>query len=89
MYYYIDWGDEVFSGWQGPYASGEEVVLGHSWRESGAYSIIVRVKDTDNLWGPWGTLDVSMPRDKSTSNMLLQRILERFPLIQKLLLYKK
>jgi outer membrane protein assembly factor BamB len=84
VYFYIDWGDEVFSGWQGPYNSGEEVVFSHSWRESGAYSIIVRVKDTDNHWGPWGTLTVTIPRDKSTDNMLLLRILERFPLLERL-----
>jgi outer membrane protein assembly factor BamB len=86
VYFYIDWGDQVFSGWQGPYASGEEAVLGHSWRESGAYSIIVRVKDTDNLWGPWEILDVTIPRDKVTNNMLLLRILERLPLLEKLVL---
>jgi outer membrane protein assembly factor BamB len=88
VYFYVYWGDEVFSGWQGPYKSGEEVVFSHSWRESGAYSIIVRVKDIDNLWGPWGTLDVSMPRDKAlTNNMLLLRVLERFPLLQKLCVF--
>ena len=81
VYFYIDWGDQVYSGWQGPYASGEEVVLSHSWRESGAYSIIVRVKDTDNHWGPWGTLSVTIPRDKATNDILILRLLEKFPLL--------
>jgi outer membrane protein assembly factor BamB len=85
VYFFIDWGDQVFSDWQGPYSSGEEVVFSHSWRESGAYSIIVRVKDTDNHWGPWGELTVSMPRDKSTNNVLL-RILERFPMLREVVL---
>ena len=69
------------TGWIGPYSSGEEVALSHSWRESGAYTIRTKVKDTDNLWSPWGTFDVSMPRDKSTNNIILLRLLDRFPLL--------
>jgi outer membrane protein assembly factor BamB len=85
VYYFIDWGDQVYSGWQGPYASGEEVVFYHSWRESGGFTIRVKVKDSNDLWGPWGTYEVAMQRDKSTDNMLLLRILERFPLLHRLL----
>ena len=32
----------------------------------------------------WGTLIVTMPRDKATNYSLLFRLLERFPLLQRL-----
>jgi hypothetical protein len=51
----------------------------------GIYTIRARAKDTDNLWGPWGAFEVTIPRDKSTDNMLLLRILERFPLLKEVI----
>jgi len=87
IYYYVDWGDDMNTGWIGPYSSGEKVTLSHSWRENGAFTIRAKVKDTDNLWGPWGILDVTMPRNKATNNILLWRLVERFPLLQKLSIF--
>ena len=51
----------------------------------GYFKIRARAKDTDNLWGPWGELEVTMSRDKSTNNVLFWRLVERFPLLQKLI----
>ena len=81
VYYYVDWGDEMNTGWKGPYSSGEEIILSHSWRENGGFTIRVKVKDTENRWGPWGELQVTMPRDKATNNMLFWRLLEIYPLL--------
>jgi outer membrane protein assembly factor BamB len=89
VYYYIKWGDGSIKNWFGPYTSGEEVTVSHKWSKMDTYTIRARAKDTDNLWGPWGTFDVTIPRDKSTDNMLLLRVLERFPLLQKLILFIK
>jgi outer membrane protein assembly factor BamB len=86
VYYYVDWGDNTAKDWFGPFSSGEEVTLSHAWYLQGTYTIKARAKDTDNLWGPWGELEVTMPKNKATSNMLLLRILERFPLLQKIFL---
>jgi len=85
VYYYVDWGDWMYTGWQGPYASGEEITFSHSWRKSGGFTIRAKVKDTDNLWGPWGTFDVTIPRDKATDNILLLKLLEQFPLLKQIL----
>lgn len=80
MFYNIEWGDGEYEDWFGPYNSGEEVVVSHTWDEQGEYTIRTRAKDTDNLWGPWGYLEVSMPMNQhSYSFPLLQRLLERFP----------
>jgi len=80
VYYYIEWGDGEFEDWFGPYASGEEVVVSHSWNEQDTYTIRARAKDTDNLWGPWGELEVTMPVNQHIYSFpLIQRLLERFP----------
>ena len=65
--------------------SGEEVTVSHSCYYQGTYTIKARAKDTDNLWGPWGELTVTMPRDKIISNSPLIRFLERYPLLNLLL----
>jgi len=42
---WIDWGDGTNSGWQGPYASGEDMKMSHEWEEPGEYEIVAKVKD--------------------------------------------
>ena len=46
---------------------------------------VARAKDTDNLWGPWAVLQVTMPRNKATTYPLFLRFLERFPLLDRFL----
>jgi hypothetical protein len=68
VYYWILWGDDYPPmEWIGPYASGEEVIVKHTYKTKGTYKIKVRAKDTDNLWGPWGSLDVTMPLNQQTN----------------------
>jgi outer membrane protein assembly factor BamB len=78
--YFIDWGDGTTTDWLGPYNSGETLTLNHSWSKRGTYVINARAKDTENLWGPWGTLSVTMPCSYNLPFMnFLERVLERFP----------
>jgi len=85
VYYYIEWGDGKIEDWIGPYISGEEITLSHTWKDKGTYTIRARAKDTDNLWGPWSELEVTMPKNQQVSNMWFLRWLERFPILQMLL----
>jgi outer membrane protein assembly factor BamB len=85
VYYYVDWGDNTVEEWIGSYTSGEEITLSHTWHLQGIYTIKARAKDTDNLWGPWETLTVTIPRNKATYNLL--RLLEWFPLLQKISIF--
>jgi len=85
IYYYINWGDNTVKDWFGPFSSGEEIKVNHTYTKQGTYTIKSRAKDTNNLWGPWGELKVTMPRNKSTYNSLFLQFLEKFPLLTRLL----
>ena len=81
IYYYILWGDDTYTNWIGPFQSGEPVSVNHSWSERGTYTIQARARDTDNLWGTWGTLKVTMPKNNEIFNVhsILSWLFEWFP----------
>jgi len=85
IYYNVDWGDQSYTGWFGPFESGEIVTRNHSWYLARKYNIIVRAKDTEELLGPWGYFEVQMPRNKETSYSFFLQFLERFPLLREVL----
>ncbi len=58
---FVDWDDGSDSGWLGPYASGEEIAVSHSWSRRGDYTIRVQAKDSGGHESMWSTLPVSMP----------------------------
>jgi hypothetical protein len=62
VYYYINWGDGQLEEWIGPYASGEEVTLNHTFSEKGTYVMSVKARDMLSAESEWATLEVSMPR---------------------------
>ncbi len=62
VYYYIDWGDNSVEEWIGANASGEEVIVAHTWDEKGDYIIKVKAKDVYDAESEWTTLEVSMPK---------------------------
>jgi len=78
VYYYIDWGDGKNSGWIGPYSSGEEVNVSHTWSKIGGYFIRARAKDTNDLVGPWTEFPVTIPRSRLLYNILFLRFFEIF-----------
>jgi len=92
VYYYIEWGDGRIQDWIGPYISGELITVSHSWSDKGDYSIRARAKDTDNNWGPWGELEVTMPFSYNMPFLqfwmkLLERYPNAFPILRHLLGY--
>jgi len=64
IFYYIDWGDDSFEEWVGPFSSGEGIIVTHEWTEKGIYNIRAKAKNTYNLESSWGTLTVTMPRNQ-------------------------
>jgi len=51
--YYIDWGDDTTSRWIGPYASGEEIIVNHSWGYPGTYEIRAKARDIHEVDSNW------------------------------------
>jgi len=80
LYYFIDWGDGQSEDWVGPYASGEQVVIGHSWSKKGTYAIKAKAKDVYGFESDWGTLSVKMPTlFKIPVLWFWEKLLEQFP----------
>jgi hypothetical protein len=65
LYYFIDWGDGETEGWIGPFASGEEIVINHTWNKKGMYDLCVMVKDTNDAGSYWSQIEVSMSKVKT------------------------
>jgi|GEM_PF-1413240 len=75
VYYEIDWGDNSSLEVEGPYASGEEVTLTHTWDAQGTYYIRALAKDVHEAQSEWGTLKVVMPKYlHSPMAVLMERI---------------
>jgi len=78
--YYVDWGD-VCGGaeWHGPYQSGEEVTLAHTYYYQNSFIINTLAVDENGAESDWTYYEVTMPKNKMLYNPLLLRLLERFP----------
>ncbi len=79
VFYFVDWGDDQTDEWIGPYDSGEEVVVSHTWDEQGTFYIRVKARDGYDSESEWGELEVTMPRNRIVDNSFFFNFLERFP----------
>ncbi len=71
VHYYVDWGDDTNSGWIGPYNSGEETTINHTWSSRGTYVVKAKAKDTGDVESDWGRLTVTMPRRRVLNSPFL------------------
>ncbi|MCK4364638.1 MAG: PKD domain-containing protein, partial [Thermoplasmatales archaeon] len=58
VYYYIDWDDGQIEEWIGPYPSGEEITVSHTWTAADEYEIRSKAKDTYDAESEWSDLFV-------------------------------
>ena len=80
IYLLFDWGDGTYSGWLGPYTSGQTVTATNSWTSEGDYQIKVKAKDIHGVQSVWSDpLSVNMPRNRVIHLPFFEKILERFP----------
>jgi outer membrane protein assembly factor BamB len=77
--YYVTWGDGTNSGWIGPFTSGEEQTVSHTWDKKGTYTIQVKARDNYSAESDWGTLIVTMPFSYEPQYPFIQWLLEHFP----------
>jgi len=85
IWYYIDWGDNTYENWIGPYSSGEQVTISHTWYKQDTYTIQVRAKDPYNAESEWSELEITMPRNRAVYNTLFYYLFEKFPILARLL----
>jgi hypothetical protein len=85
LYYWILWGDGCPAiEWIGPYESGTLVTQTHTFTTAGTFTISSQAKDEYDEEGAWGTLDVTMPRNKVINQLFPMWILQHFPLVRAL-----
>ena len=88
VYYCIEWGDETDEICIGPYTSGEEVEVSHTWTADGEYEFKVKAKDIHDHSSDWASNVVNMPKQKSIikpANNLLLRFSNIFSFLKKLI----
>lgn len=53
IYYLVDWDDGTTTEWIGPYPSGENVTVSHTWDTAGTYYIRAMAKDSIGSESQW------------------------------------
>jgi hypothetical protein len=84
LHYTIKWGDGSSEDWFGPYNSGQEVKMTHSWKKEGTWVIEAKVKDIYGVESDWARFDISIPRTRQSLERLFKDFLQRFPSVSKL-----
>jgi pyrrolidone-carboxylate peptidase len=79
IYYIIDWGvdqEELY----GPFSSGENVTINHSWYTIGSYIIKLKSKDIFDSESDWTNLEVSMQKNKSifTNTIWIHKLIDLY-----------
>ena len=81
--FYIDWGDGS-EGWKDERASNVKCYYRHTWNEKGDYTIRAKAKDVLGEESDWAYLEIAMPYSHNPF-WWLDDLLDRFPLLQRLL----
>jgi len=64
VYYYIEWGDDTYEDWFGPFPSGAWQTKTHTWTEKGEFKIRAKAKDITGLESGWSEITINIPRNK-------------------------
>ena len=84
VYYYIVWGDGYKEIWKGPYDSGADANIAHTYDREGTYTIEAKAKDEYGAESDWGTFTVTMPRNKEILNSLFLWFIEQSSVLDRL-----
>ena len=88
VYYKVDWDDGEGTDWQGPYSSGESMVLDHAWATKGEYFIKAWAKDALGKESSQGWLKINVMKTRTRNIQLinlLARLLETRPILARIL----
>jgi hypothetical protein len=84
IWYYIEWGDGQTEEWIGPFASGENVTVSHTWNIKKDYEVRVKAKDIHDSESDWATLEISIPKSRVMNWWM--SFLEKFPILHKMII---
>jgi hypothetical protein len=87
IFFYIVWGDGDVEEWLGPYVSGTEITLKHTWPSQNTYELKAKAKDIYGAESEWAKLQITMPKTKIYNPIiqLLIKMLERFFFFEKII----
>ncbi len=92
VYVLFDWGDDSNPGWIGPYNSGEQIYVSHTWYglDENEYDIMVKAKDINDAQSDWSEpLQVTLPKTHfNPFQQFLERLISLFPFLENLSLFK-
>ncbi|GAG97803.1 unnamed protein product, partial [marine sediment metagenome] len=78
--------DNKFSTWLGTYNSSELCISSHIWESKGTYEIRVKAMDHHGAESNWSdSLIVSMPHSYNPFQLLINRLINRFPILEPIL----
>ncbi|MBS3749589.1 MAG: hypothetical protein KGY67_07830 [Candidatus Thermoplasmatota archaeon] len=84
LYYLFDWGNGDFSGWIGPYDSGDTAQAIYTWEEKGDYQIRVKAKDEHGKQSDWSDpMPITMPNSQDRSMWFLDVLRSYFSIFNK------
>jgi hypothetical protein len=78
VYYYVDWGDGYLENWFGPFDSGENVLISHTWSDYSIYTIKVKARNEFYSESEWGTFEISVPRIRKIQTNFILNLLDDY-----------
>ena len=75
IYYMIDWDDGSDEEVYGPYNSGEEISISHTFNEKGTYFVKVKAKDASNDESPSVLHNINIEKGKQKSKLFFYMLL--------------
>lgn len=80
IYYNFSWGDGTFTGWIGPYSSGEICEIYHTWLNAGVFEVKVRAKDELGDLSDWSpALTVYLMKFEKYDEQPKKPLLPKYP----------
>ena len=89
IYYHVQWGDTILPIVYGPYLSGEDVILNHSWGEKNTYSIIVKAVDIYDAESDYANHEIKIPKNNQFYLFFyfLDWLFEKIPILEKIMIF--
>ena len=90
IYYKVDWDDGHDTEWLGPYSSGEQIKLSHSWNKKGEYWIKAWAKDIHESSSKQALFKMTILTNKAKSADIynsplfiefFEKMMSRFPIL--------